>query len=81
MALSVEEQFPAGLRRHFIKGGLVVYPNRKLNAIENVRFNFIGTEEDRFDSAVNISNALHPVLVSEIWYHYERTVTDEPYRM
>ena len=63
LALSVEELLPTRLRRHFIIGGQEVLPNQAIGPIETLRHKVFGS--DRFDSAENISEALHPALVRD----------------
>ena len=61
LALSAEEFFPRRVRRWFIIGQHEVKPNRPLTIWEHFRYRIWGGT--RFDSAENITNALHPPLV------------------
>ena len=63
LALNVEELLPTRLRRHFIIGGLDVWPNESINPLKALRRKLVGA--DRYDSAENINEALHPPLVRE----------------
>jgi len=60
LALSAEEFFPRRVRRWFIIGQHEVKPNRPLTIWEHFRYRVWGGT--RFDSAENITNALHPPL-------------------
>ena len=59
----MEELLPKRLRRWFIREECTITPNRTLSLIEKLRYDVFG-DGSRFDDPDNVSNALHPQLVS-----------------